>query len=209
MSKSAEHREQVWEQARKTIAQAERSLASSRDLTPEQEQAELRRRAKNLARKPHETRSGEQIEVVTFLLAREHYAIESHYVREVHIMRRFTPLPYTPTFVLGVTSIHGRIVSVLDLREFFGLPRQGMTELNKLLVLQAGQMSFGVLADDVTGSRHPALADLQESVHTITDARESYVRGITSDRLIVLDGQRLITDRRIVVSDKPYSEQEI
>jgi purine-binding chemotaxis protein CheW len=208
MSSQYGHDKLRWEVVHERLEKARQALETSRNPSARQTRAILRERARALARKPAEHEpGGEQLEVVTFMLANERYALESAVVDEVVPLRQFTPIPFTPPFVLGVISLHSQIVSVLDLREFFGLPRRGLGDLNKVLIVKSEEMVFGVLADSVTGTRVLPRDSLQESVHTITDARESYLMGITPDRLIVLDGSRLLSDRRIVVSDNSYSDR--
>ena len=96
------------------------------DLPPAEQERILQERAKNLAREgPADQGARKQLDVVEFLLAYERYAIESHWVREVHPLKEITPLPGTPAFVLGIINVRGRIVSVVDLKAFFDLPVRG------------------------------------------------------------------------------------
>ncbi len=164
----------------------------------------LKTRAHALAREPAKTEAAaESLEVVEFLLAYEKYAIESRYVREVYPLENLTPLPGTPAFVLGIVSVRGEIISVIDIKKFFDLPEKGLTNLNKVLVLQSQDMVFGVLADAILGVRHLSLAEIQPSLPTLTGIREKYLRGVTLDRMVVLDAEKLLTDEKIVVQESP------
>jgi purine-binding chemotaxis protein CheW len=198
----SDHDSSLWKTVRRHIALTGKALERIGEPTDEQNADLLKTRATTLARVPKEEGDvGPHIHVVAFRLAREKYAIESCYVREVQAMPRLTPLPFTPSFVLGVTGLHGWIVSVIDLREFFNLPRIALGDPKELLVLETENMRFGVPVDALLGTPGIPVARLQESVHTITDARENYLRGVTPERLIVLDGRRLLTDEKIVVTD--------
>jgi purine-binding chemotaxis protein CheW len=140
-----------------------------------------------------------RIEVVDFLLAYEHYAIESRYVREVHPLENLTPVPCAPAFVRGVINLRGEILSVIDIKIFFDLPVRGLTDLDKVIVLQSGNMSFGILADAITGVRRIPTADIQASLPTLRDIRTAYLRGVTSDRTVILDAEKLLFDTSIIV----------
>lgn len=169
--------------------------------------AETRRvlmaRAQALGRAPDPAETaGEHIEVVEFVLAHERYAIESRYVREVAPLENLTPLPCTPAFVLGIVNLRGEILSVIDIKKFFELPEQGLTDLNKIIVLQSGDMLFGILADVIAGVRRIPLAGIQPSLPTLTGIREEYLQGVTPERLVVLDAERLLTDENIVVQEQ-------
>ena len=138
-----------------------------------------------------------------FLLAYETYAIESRCVREVYPLQNLTPLPCTPAFVLGIVNVRGEMLSVLDIKKFFGLPEKGLTDLNKLIVLDSGAMRFGILADAIVGVRHIPLAEIQPSLPTLTGIREEYLKGVTAGRIVILDAEKLIADEKIVVQEQP------
>src|SRR5690349_9409921 len=73
----------------------------------------LRERAKALARTPeHNHVAGNTVEIVEFLLANEHYAVESLYVQEVCPLKNLRPLPGAPPFVLGLINVRAQILSV-------------------------------------------------------------------------------------------------
>jgi purine-binding chemotaxis protein CheW len=163
----------------------------------------LRERALALAAEPGRTQTlAQSIEVVEFLLAHERYAVESSYVREVYPLGNLTLLPCTPAFVLGIVNLRGEIVSVIDVRKFFDLPQTGLPDLNKVIVLESGNMVFGILADAILGVRRIPLAEIQPSLPTLTGIREKYLKGITPERTVVLDAGKLLADEAIVAEQQ-------
>jgi purine-binding chemotaxis protein CheW len=60
-------------------------------------------------------------------------------------------------------------------------------------------MSFGILADAITGVRRIPTADIQASLPTLRDIRTAYLRGVTSDRTVILDADKLLFDTNIIV----------
>lgn len=158
----------------------------------------LEARARALAAEPPAA-PGPGFDALEFLLAGEHYALETNWVREVFPLREFTPLPGTPNFVLGIVHLRGRIVSLLDLKQFFELPVQGLSDLNKVIVLGDAKMEFAILADAIVGVRRILRADLQAPLPTLTGIRAEYLLGITRQREVVLDGYKLLADPAIVV----------
>jgi purine-binding chemotaxis protein CheW len=189
-----------WEQIRRRLAAAQAAAEKGWQPTPEECQSILRNRARELAREATAgEESGEFIEVVEFLVANEHYGIESHYVREVFPVRDLTPVPCVPAYVLGVTNIRGKVVSVVDLRRFFELPEKGLTDLNKAVIVSAAEMALGVLADAVVGSRRIPASELQPSLPTLTEIRAEYLKGVSGERLAVLDAEKILSDPKLVV----------
>ena len=191
-----------WSEVRQRLDTAR--TAVERAWTPEPREAKriLTARAQALAREPEKTETAYALDCVEFLLAHETYAVESRYVREVHPLENLTPLPCTPPFVLGVVNLRGEIVSVIDIKKFFELPEKGLTDLNKLIVLQSETMLFGVLADAVLGVRRVQVAEIQPSLPTLTGIREKYLRGLTPERTVVLDAEKLLADETIIVQEQ-------
>lgn len=139
--------------------------------------------------------------MVEFLLAHERYGIECSCVREVYPLETLTPVPCTPAFVLGIVNLRGEIVSVIDMRRFFDLPQGGLPDLNKVIVLKSGNMVFGILADAILGVRRIPLAEIQPSLPTLTGIRDRYLKGISAERIVILDADKLLTDEGIVVQE--------
>lgn len=172
------------------------------DETVNERQRILKARAAALALEPERDKEEERIEIVEFLLADERYAIESTYIGEVYPLKELTNLPCTPSFVLGIINVRGKILSVIDLRTFFDLPNRGLSDLNKIIVLHDGVMEFGVLADAIIAARWIPRSDLLPSLPTLTEIRAEYLMGVTEERLVVLDGGKILSDRGIVVHEE-------
>jgi purine-binding chemotaxis protein CheW len=163
----------------------------------------LKARARALAREPEVTAAAQdQIGVVEFLLAHETYALESAFVREVYPLRDLTALPGTPEFVVGIVNVRGQIVAIIDLRRLFGLPTKGLTDLNKVIVLHNQDKELGLLADAVVGVRRIPLQEIQAPLPTLTGIHAEYLRGVTRDRTVILDGGRILLDPRITVREE-------
>lgn len=162
----------------------------------------LRQRALHLAQPPAvEAPAKEQIELLEFHLGGERYALETRHASELHPLRDLTPLPGTPAFVRGIVNLRGRILPVYDLRRFFGVPEQGITDLHRIVVVNGEDFELGLLADRVMGVRTLPRAALSPAPPTLTAIAADYLKGICDERLIVLDLERLLADPRIVVND--------
>jgi len=162
----------------------------------------LRERARQLAQPPEDETVGAIIEVVTLLLAYETYAIETSYVREVYPLKDLTPLPCTPPFVAGIVNVRGQVMSVIDLKKLFELPAKGITDLNKVVIISDGDMEFGILADAILDVRNIPLQEIQSGLPTLTGVRETYLKGITAERLVVLDAEKLLHNKDIVIHEE-------
>lgn len=189
-----------WEEVHRRLEAAQAALERGWQLTPGEIARVLRNRAKALAQEPTAGRVAEEsLDVVEFLVANERYGIELHHVREVHPVRDLAPVPCVPPYVLGVINVRGRIVSVVDFRKFFELPEKGLSDLNKAIIVSAAGMELGILADALVGLRRISLHELQPSLPTLTEIRAGYLRGVTGDRLVVLDAEKILSDPKLVL----------
>jgi len=168
---------------------------------------EIRTRLKNraiaMAQEPEQKRETSTItEIIEFILAAESYGIESAFVREVYPLKDFTPLPGVPTYIFGIINVRGQILPVVDLKKFFNLPEKGLGDLNRVIILRDDQMEFGILADVVHGTQEIELEDIRGVPSTVTGIGEEYLKGVTKERLIVLNAKRLLSDSSIVVNEE-------
>jgi purine-binding chemotaxis protein CheW len=160
-------------------------------------------RARLLARVPDQRpRAGEVLELVGFVLAGERYGIESRFVREVARLTRFTPVPGTPEFVLGVTNLRGEILALFDLRHLLGVVAEGVTDLGRIVVLGEHRREFGLLADAASEILCVPLASLAQ---TQTAWGRAYVRGVSPDGVVVLSGEALLSDPHLTRDIGPVS----
>ena len=162
----------------------------------------LRARAQALARPAeHAPVAATLLEVLEFRLAQERYAVETRYVREVYPLKDLTPLPCTPPFVLGIVNVRGRILPVLDLKKFFDLPEQGVTDLHRIILIEGNELALGLLADVIVGVGSIPADSVQPSLPTLTGIRSEYLKGVTAERLVVLDVARILADPKIIVHE--------
>jgi purine-binding chemotaxis protein CheW len=192
------------------FSEVERRLETARSAleniwTPstEEMQRTLQARALALAQEPSDPGNAEGvIEVLEFALAYERYAVDTRHVRQVAKLEQLIPLPCTPAFVLGIVNLRGAILPVLDLKNFFELPVKGLTDLNKIIVLQSEKILFGILADEIVGVRNFLLKDVQSSLPTLTGVRKDYLKGVTPERVTLLDAEKLLASENIIVQEQ-------
>lgn len=141
------------------------------------------------------------IEVLEFLLSGERYAIAMKYVREVALLREITVLPGTPTFILGIISLRGSIISIVDLRQILGLPSKGLTDYNRIIVLQGEKMTFGILADSIVMAHPIKKPSINRAPPTISGTGATYLAGVLPGPLMIIDGKAMLADPEMVVGD--------
>jgi purine-binding chemotaxis protein CheW len=192
-----------WDAIHSRVEAASRAIARrGYEPSPVEKRRILKKRAALLAREKEIVVDEDSFEVVEFLLAKERYGIESQFIREVYPLKDYTHLPGVPPFVLGLVNIRGQLLSVLDIKKFFDIPEQGINDLNKVIIIKNDNMEFGILADAIVGVRTIAARELGPPLPTLTGIREEFLKGVTDERMVILDAARILSDKNIVVHDE-------
>lgn len=169
----------------------------------EQKKMALRQRALELAKEPfHESPTEESDLYLVFTLGSELYAIEAAYVREVYPLKRITPVPCTPTFILGIVNLRGQILSVVDVRELLRVRDTSIPDSAKIAVLFTSDVEVAVVIDNVIGIRTFSSRDLVNDSSLPQTEGIEYVSGVTRDRIVILDAEKLLAADRMIVNEE-------
>jgi len=90
-------------------------------------------------------------EALTFRLGDEIYGFDISCLREIAVRGEITELPRVPRFLLGIISLRGAVVPVLDLRLRMGLPPVAPTRASRILVVEVDAQRYGLVVDRVDG----------------------------------------------------------
>jgi purine-binding chemotaxis protein CheW len=190
-----------WQMVRTRLQQIETTAEEMLNPSPDRAREIMDARARALAQVPASSRSrGSHLDVILFGLGRERYAIETCFVREVVRLTDFTPVPGTPDLIVGVTNLRGAVVAVVDLGRFFNVPRKGLTDLSRVIVLGTEKVEFGVLADEAYGQMDLAPEDILTSPDEVSGAGRASLRGVTREAIIIVDGAALLADERLFIN---------
>jgi purine-binding chemotaxis protein CheW len=157
-------------------------------------------RAQKLSQPAARSKGIVRIEVLKFRLAYKEYAIGMKFIREVVLTGGITPVPGTPEYISGICAIRGEIISLVDLRALFSISGRGITDLNRVIVVTDGTMTFGILADYITGIA-TIPASMPAAPAPVPSAGEvPYLLGVV-DGIVVLDGAALLADPRMLIDE--------
>lgn len=196
--KGAQH----WDEIKRRLNEIESRLVMEFNPAPDEVRNRLRQRARELARPVQRAETGATLDLQVFELSQEIYAIETRYVEEVVPLRMMAPIPCTPDYILGLISVRGRMVSVLDIRCFFELPLKGLSDLNSVVVIADDQMEFGLLTDRIQNGVVLPESRVLPPPANLQGIRADYLLGVTADQWTLLDGRKLLVDPRLVVEER-------
>lgn len=134
------------------------------------------------------------LELLTLQLAGAPYAVPVIRVREIVRMRSITPVPRVPSAILGVVSLRGEIVQVVDMRRRLGLAvSEPSRDSRIIIVLTEDNRLAGLLVDAVTSVLRvkesvvlPAPAGETENIEGLCPRGKEFVSLISLDRVLDL-----------------------
>lgn len=112
-----------------------------------------------------------------------------------------TPLPNLPDWVLGVSNIRGEIISMVDLKAFFGIPGHKLKRNRRFIIASNKEMKVGFIVDRITGIFYLDRSDTEIQTNPYDHGEiSSYISGVvaTEEMLLnILDIDKLLTTPRM------------
>lgn len=93
--------------------------------------------------------SGEVLQLVSFQLGPEEYAIDILGVQEIIRMVEITPVPNAPHYVEGVVNLRGKVIPIINLRMRLGLSSTEHMKDTRIVVVDVGHVLLGFIVDSV------------------------------------------------------------
>ncbi len=138
--------------------------------------------------------------MVTFSLAGKDYSIDIMHVKEIAKAGRFTYVPNTLPFVLGVYNLRGEIIPILDLRLFFNIeiPPRDENKMENMLILSVEDQIFGLVVDKIDKVIGVQKSTIQPPHPLFGDINIKYIDGVveSNNRLyVLLDVTRIFSSK--------------
>ena len=139
------------------------------------------------------------LQLVSFRLAEEEYGIEISRVREIILVGEITEVPQTPPYVKGLINLRSTVIPIVDLKLRFGLPDTEQTDDTRIVVVDVGGKTIGVIVDavnEVLRISRDQIAPPPQAVQG--NAGDDYVTGLAkvNDRLLILlDIEKIMFDQ--------------
>jgi len=129
---------------------------------------------------------GPRVEYLAFELAGEPYAAPVALVREILKPPPLTPVPRAPHAVLGIISVRGQLVTVLDLRRRLRLPESPPSRKARILLVEGdlGEM-LGLYVDEVLQVYRFSESEIEHAALALGNDVAPYIAGIARPATVV------------------------
>ena len=138
----------------------------------------------------------EVLQLVSFNLGQEEFAVDILKVQEINRMVEITRVPKAPDFVEGVINLRGKVIPVIDLRKRFGLPPGERTKQTRIVVVDMDGRTIGLIVDAVSEVLRLPADTIEPPPPIVAGIDADYIRGVgkLEDRLLILlDLNRILT----------------
>ena len=132
---------------------------------------------------------------VLFELAGTTYGVRSRFVQQMEMVEHITPVPNAAPAVEGVVLARGQVIPALNLRVRFGFERVPFDLRSRLMVVNKGGRTLGLIVDTAREFLRIPEAAVEPPPEAITGLSGKYLEGIATikDRMIlVLDLDEVI-----------------
>ena len=145
------------------------------------------------------------MQLVSFRLAEEEYGIEIHKVREIILVGEITRVPQSPSYVIGLINLRSSVIPIVDLKLRFGLGLSEMTDDTRIVVVQVGGKTVGIVVDAVSEVLRISPDQIAPPPPTVVGLGQEYLTGLAKldDRLLIL-----LDIDKILIPENPADAQE-
>lgn len=131
---------------------------------------------------------GEILQLVSFVIGSEEFAIPILSVQEINRMMEITRVPKSPQFVEGVINLRGKIIPVVNLRSRFGKEVIEAGNDSRIVVVEVEGRVIGFTVDRVNEVLRIGSDIVEDAPAMVAGIDSEYVQGVgkLEDRLLIL-----------------------
>jgi purine-binding chemotaxis protein CheW len=137
-------------------------------------------------------RARERRGVLTFAVGGEVYGVDILSISEIIKLREITEVPRAPRFLLGVVTVSGLVMPVVDLRLRLKLDAPELGRAARILVVMHKGERYGLLVDEVRGVVRFADNQIEPPPPSLSPSEAPFLAGIArypeagEERMVIL-----------------------
>lgn len=139
---------------------------------------------------------------VTFCLDNETYGINVMDVQEVLRYTEISRVPGAPSYVLGIINLRGKVVTVMDTRQRFGLQSSEVNDDSRIVIIEADKQVIGILVDSVSEVVYLRQSEIESAPRVGNEEATSFIHGVCNKN----DNLLILVDLSRMFSDEEWSE---
>lgn len=117
-------------------------------------------------------------ELIAFRIGDQEFCVNIMTVREIRGWTPATPLPHSPSYVMGVINLRGAVLPIINLSVRLGLKPVAPDARHVIIVAQVGSKVVGLLVEAVSDILTVSDENIQPTPEVTSDLERQYARGI-------------------------------
>jgi purine-binding chemotaxis protein CheW len=161
--------------------------------------------AETFVRETNRSNATGSMQLVSFKLSDETYGIEITKIREIILVGQITRVPETPHYIKGLINLRSSVIPVIDLRARFSLSENELTQDSRIMVLNVGRRTIGIVVDSVNEVLRVSEDQISPAPPTVASLGNQYMTGLVrleEQLLILLDVDRLFGEEATTAMDE-------
>jgi purine-binding chemotaxis protein CheW len=156
---------------------------SRKDEKPKAESTEVDKnilKEQGVEGKIEEDKKDDVIEILIFNLLKEEYAFKISQLEEIRRYQVITMVPKMPNYVMGITSLRGKVIPVIDLKTRL-LLKDIPSDIDykvKILIIKGSKGPIGVVVDSVIGVARISKTEILPPPSHLTETELKFIEGI-------------------------------
>jgi purine-binding chemotaxis protein CheW len=141
-----------------------------------------------MANEKEKGRSMDLLQLVSFNIGNEEFAVDILKVQEINRMADITRVPKSPPFVEGVINLRGKVIPIVDLRKRFNLEERKATKETRIIVVDMDGKVVGLIVDSVSEVLRLPADTIEPPPPIVAGIESEYIKGVgkLDDRLLIL-----------------------
>ena len=148
-------------------------------------------------KKNNQERGGTDLQLVTFHIGEEEFAVDILNVQEINRMVEVTKVPSAPDFVEGIINLRGKVIPIIDLRKKFGIQTRVTDKNTRIIVVELSKKVIGFIVDSVSEVLRINSSICEPPPNIVSNIHADYITSVgkLEDRLLILlDLEKVISE---------------
>ncbi len=146
-------------------------------------------------------------QIVSFRLANEEYGVDIMRVQEVILLGQITEMPEVPDYIRGLINLRGHVIPIVDLRRRFALPVANNDEHTRIVVVNVGKRTIGIIVDAVNEVLRIGADQVEPPPSSVSGVDHGYIRGLVKfeNKILILLNIENVLSREDAVAGAPLA----
>jgi purine-binding chemotaxis protein CheW len=130
----------------------------------------------------------DELELLTFSLAKEEYAIDIMVIQEITKLTEITAIPRTPPYIHGIVTLRGNVIPVFNMHRRLKLDPFTERGKSRFVICQLKEGAVAIMVDEVIDVVHLKKSQLEPPPSGITANGGGFIKSIgrAKERLLIL-----------------------